>query len=968
MNEQFAVFCELWCTSLMHFVWQAFVIAGFVAIALRVGQNISKNAKYLVVLFGLVTSFVMPFVNVILLCEPPVEADTTQPSMLMLAVDRGSDIVDEEIRMETTIRESMSIAPIVDRPSATWIYQLAFTLWCVGVAWSSMRIIGGTHYLRKIQKSTYHAGNGERDILIQIARRLRLSYVPALRISKLTTNAFVFGIWKPCIVMPACWMTELNPEMLSAVIAHELAHVRRHDLWVNFFQRTAEMLFFFHPAVWWISRQITKYREMCCDQVAAELVQNRGLYARTLERLATFYQQSNRFSLAANLGDDRMSMLHRVQNVLGQKNAHTTSGIWPLGVIAILVPIFMSAADTTKMDAQELNHSNYYRENATERAPSDAESPSIDSSGLADNSISKSAAFRVAQRDGVAPTESSRISLPAYRMAPPDVLLIQSVRLIPKDNYGVRAGDILEIVVANAMASDPIAGQFRVAEDGTITLGAKYGSVKVGGLKIDEVQREIKKRLQNFIAGPKISLSVLQAKGQNAVSGEHLIAPDGTINLGVFGTSYVAGMTVDEARSAVEKQLSNYFSRPKVSVNVMVYNSKYYYIITEGEELGDQIVRIPITGNETVLDGIAQIGGLQAISNKKIWISRPGVSGQEDLLLEVDYPAITRGAATETNYQIFPGDRIFISNDSSKNSVNPRPLHKKVTSFNVLLKEGRWRAAKRLANTLLENHPNDPAVQLMVAHSNLLSKVNNENTQTTHFRSYRVNDLLSVAPHELIIKKGETRHVESTDKINADHESLINLIKSTIAPDSWDDVGGTGSMKFFTQNQSLVVQSTQDIHEQVAELLSQLRKMKSHGISLEWRHLQVGSQDLKRLGLNEKQVAILSRSEAQAVLDLVQDDPHSRVFEPSTNFVLSGQLTKFILPQKNTEATITSQLVIADREFLRGTIGMPGYPGVNFLAKNGAFILCKFATKTKDEDAGNDFFLMKISITEQKRS
>ena len=127
---------------------------------------------------------------------------------------------------------------------------------------------------------------------------------------------------------------------------------------------------------------------------------------------------------------------------------------------------------------------------------------------------------------------------------------------------------------------------------------------------------------------------------------------------------YVAGLTIDEAKQAIEEQLKNYLEAPLVSVDVFAYNSKVYYVITEGAGIGDTLVRVPITGNETVLDAMAQVNGLSRLSSKNIWIARPAPGGVNcDQVLPVNWNEITKGAATATNYQVLPGDRIFIAED-----------------------------------------------------------------------------------------------------------------------------------------------------------------------------------------------------------------------------------------------------------------------------------------------------------------
>lgn len=124
------------------------------------------------------------------------------------------------------------------------------------------------------------------------------------------------------------------------------------------------------------------------------------------------------------------------------------------------------------------------------------------------------------------------------------------------------------------------------------------------------------------------------------------------------------GKTVEEAAAAIRKQLSKHLASPEVSVDVVAYNSKVYYIITEGAGLGDNIRRVPITGKETVLDALGVINGLSQVSSTRMWIARPSAAKPTlGTILPVDYAGITQRGATATNYQIMPGDRLFIAQD-----------------------------------------------------------------------------------------------------------------------------------------------------------------------------------------------------------------------------------------------------------------------------------------------------------------
>lgn len=262
------------------------------------------------------------------------------------------------------------------------------------------------------------------------------------------------------------------------------------------------------------------------------------------------------------------------------------------------------------------------------------------------------------------PSERTRISLPAYRIEPPDLLQIEVLKMVPLPPYHLETYDVLQVQVIGTLLDQPIDGYYIIEAEGTINLGAAYGTLRVVGLTIDEAKVAIIQHLKQVLAQPEVGVTLARTAGSQPISGVYLVGPDGTINLRQYGTVHIAGRTLAEAKVAIEKQLAPHFDAPEVSIDMAGYNSKVYYVITEGANLGDNVVRLPITGNETVLDAISQIGGLSQLSSKTIFIARPGPAnlGVEQQL-PVDWEAITRGGMTATNYQILPGDRVFIVED-----------------------------------------------------------------------------------------------------------------------------------------------------------------------------------------------------------------------------------------------------------------------------------------------------------------
>lgn len=294
------------------------------------------------------------------------------------------------------------------------------------------------------------------------------------------------------------------------------------------------------------------------------------------------------------------------------------------------------------------------------------------------------------------PRELQKVSHPVYRVAPPDILQIEAVHNIRPAGDRLRAGDVLNVQLGNPAPLETaipgatpqelelrtnfdagakfLNGQFAVQADGTLRLGPVYGKVHVAGKTVDEAENAIREHLKRYAVGkdgkrggirdPKVSVSLPDVTGKQVITGQHLIRPDGTVSLGVYGSVHVAGMTLAEVKTAIEGHLTQFIHEPEVSTDVLAYNSKVYYVITDGGGFGETVVRLPCTGNETVLDAIANIQGLSQVSSRKIWVARPAPAGaQTAQVLDVNWREITKEGITTTNYQLLPGDRIYIAAD-----------------------------------------------------------------------------------------------------------------------------------------------------------------------------------------------------------------------------------------------------------------------------------------------------------------
>jgi polysaccharide biosynthesis/export protein len=262
------------------------------------------------------------------------------------------------------------------------------------------------------------------------------------------------------------------------------------------------------------------------------------------------------------------------------------------------------------------------------------------------------------------PRELSMISLPEYRVESPDVLQIEAVKLVPRPPYRIDTYDLMMIRVTGTLLDAPINNYYMVDEEGTVNLGPAYGKIPIAGMTLEEATALTKQHLQQILRYPEVTIQLARTGGTQQIDGTYLVQPDGIINLRQYGVVKVSGMSLTEVRQAIEKHLAKFFDSPYVTVEVAGYNSKTYFVV-RGKPEGDDVVRLPITGKETVLDAISMVGGMTFVSSQRVWVARPAPGGFGcEQILPVDYIAITRDGATATNYQLMPGDRLFIAEDN----------------------------------------------------------------------------------------------------------------------------------------------------------------------------------------------------------------------------------------------------------------------------------------------------------------
>src|SRR5439155_5091815 len=169
-----------------------------------------------------------------------------------------------------------------------------------------LRLLTGWLWVQRLRTRGVAPADADfRRMAARLARRLHITRVVTLLESSLVDVPTVIGWLKPVVLLPASALGALSPQQLEAILAHELAHIRRHDYLVNLLQTLVETLLFYHPAVWWLSRRIRIERENCCDDLAVSLCGDPVAYANALadlESLRSEITPTHHIAMAATGG------------------------------------------------------------------------------------------------------------------------------------------------------------------------------------------------------------------------------------------------------------------------------------------------------------------------------------------------------------------------------------------------------------------------------------------------------------------------------------------------------------------------------------------------------------------------------------------------------------------------------------------------------------------------------------------
>ena len=309
--------------ALLHSIWQIALIAGALALALYLLRNAAPSLRYAVCTAALALMAMLPLAT-------GVQLYITEALPLMnhsASLTTGTAIPNTQIPNTQIPGAQIPGAQISGTQTPKFLHFLAplrpiaALLWLLGVVFFSIRLAGGLFMIARLRRHSTQISDGPIDATYRgLLDRMGLAAPARLHVSPDTDQPMLVGWVKPVILLPASMLTGIHPGHVEAILAHELAHIRRHDYLISVLQSVAETLLFYHPAVWWVSNRIRIEREYCCDDAAISVLDDRSTYAQALAGLELHRVAPK---LAPGVGGGRL--VDRIRRIVDRRPHDQTS-------------------------------------------------------------------------------------------------------------------------------------------------------------------------------------------------------------------------------------------------------------------------------------------------------------------------------------------------------------------------------------------------------------------------------------------------------------------------------------------------------------------------------------------------------------------------------------------------------------------------------------------------------------------
>ena len=307
--------------SLLHFLWQGAAIAALAGTLMLVVRR--PATRYLVGVGALVLMLVSFGTTVLLLSGGDTANEFT-------ARAPAAALASPKVATVTSLSMLWTSQAANSSDAFVWMARA----WFAGVFVFALRIVFGLIAIGRLRRRSLVALPPSLIARFE-ALQARLGIDRVIRYCQCdgVSVPAVIGVFRPIVLLPLRALTGLSAEQIEAVVAHELGHIQRFDVAVNFLQVVAETLLFFHPAVWWLNKRIRAHREDCCDDVAVAACGNRVTYARALAAVEA-WREAPHFAMAATGGTVAARVARLLGVSRGERGERATRAIAAMLVLA----------------------------------------------------------------------------------------------------------------------------------------------------------------------------------------------------------------------------------------------------------------------------------------------------------------------------------------------------------------------------------------------------------------------------------------------------------------------------------------------------------------------------------------------------------------------------------------------------------------------------------------------------------
>ncbi len=314
--------------TLLHFLWQGAIIVAIYAAARKWGARGSgPNGRYSLACAALAAMVIAPVVTCVLLRGPAPESAAVTFTVPLSAA-----------RTQPPRSVSLSLPGEADRvmPGAFLPWVVAF--WLTGATAFSLRLLGGWILAERLRSRMVRPAPAQwQRTLDRLKAGISVHRPVRFLVSGLLHAPAAIGWLRPVVLVPVGALAGLPAAQMEALLLHELAHIRRHDYLVHILQSSVEAVFFYHPAVWWISSHMRVERELCCDDIAVSVTGDAVIYARALAEF-----DSARWIQPAVMAANGGSLADRIARLLGQPSTSRRASCGP-GTAATLILLAIGA-------------------------------------------------------------------------------------------------------------------------------------------------------------------------------------------------------------------------------------------------------------------------------------------------------------------------------------------------------------------------------------------------------------------------------------------------------------------------------------------------------------------------------------------------------------------------------------------------------------------------------------------------